>query len=594
MLNKNLIFLTSALLVLATPICGVTITRTTTGQSTEFIHAVLLGTINDPETIHDTTYAHALALHYIALNGVLPKIGTVKDTQVSYNDKTPLGHLHKLQHGTNTFIFGIVRQFNPSSEGQGPSEITDHPSDWATANKDYENTRAAVQSTINSTTVQSLHLVWSYLIQGISGFGGAASTPLIINNTVYFQDLKANVVALDLQTGTVKWSKIYNCSAVVGPNGPAVGYGKLFVAKDLYNITALDLNTGNELWTTRISTVSTTGIDIQPVVYDGMVYVATVPGTGDVFYAPGGIGTIYALNQENGSILWSFDTVDPNLWGHPEVNSGGGCWYPPAIDPATNTIFWGIANPAPFAGAPGWPNGESYAGPALYTDSLMALDHRTGLMKWYTQAVAHDIFDHDLQISPILVSATVGGIEQKVVLGAGKMGNVYAFNRDTGAILWTVPVGVHMNDSLDVLTGQTPVEPGILGGVETCMAYADGILYVPVVDMPTTYYPEGVNYSSINFAAAKGELVAIDVNLGRIIWQKPYDTMDVGAATVVNDVVFTATFDGMIYGYQAATGQQVFSYQAPAGINAWPAIVGNMIVWPTAVGGVPSLIALGI
>jgi glucose dehydrogenase len=276
------------------------------------------------------------------------------------------------------------------------------------------------------------------------------------------------------------------------------------------------------------------------------------------------------------------------------VNSGGGCWYPPAIDRATNTIFWGIANPAPFAGAPGWPNGSSYAGPALYTDSLMALDHRSGKMKWFTQALAHDIFDHDLQISPILTNATISDIEREIVIGAGKMGNVYAFDRDTGAILWTVPVGKHENDSLNNLTGDTKVLPGILGGVETCMAYSDGILYVPVVDMSTDYVPEGVNYSSIDFASAKGELVAIDVNLGKILWTKTYSTMNIGAATVVNDLVFTATYDGMIYAYKAKTGEQLFSYQGPAGINAWPAVAGNTIIWPVAVGGTPSVIALRV
>src|SRR5690606_34663662 len=121
----------------------------------------------------------------------------------------------------------------------------------------------------------------------------------------------------------------YNVAEVVGPNGPAVGWGKVFVAKDLYNVTALDAGTGEEVWTTRLSEVATTGIDIQPSVYAGLVYVSTVPGTGDVFYAPGGIGVISALDAETGEVVWSFSTVDsPDLWGHPEINSGGGAWYP--------------------------------------------------------------------------------------------------------------------------------------------------------------------------------------------------------------------------------------------------------------------------
>ena len=595
-MNKKLLGILICILLFSTipMMIGSSIRLTQTEQTTEFPFAILYGTVSNIEKIGNITYAHAVTLHYIGMTGIIIKKGLVTDKQISFLSNFPLEYLYMIPQGSETIIFGLVRGFFPKSEGQVPDEIVQYAKDWPLANKDYHNTRATTDSTITSKNVASLNLAWSYHIQGVSAYGGAASNPLIVGDTVYFQDLKANIIALDLQTGTVKWSKIYNDSSIIGPNGPAIGYGKVFVAKDLYHITALNMTNGNELWTTRISYVPTTGIDIQPIVYDGMVYVSTVPGTGDVFYAPGGIGVIYALDQETGQILWNFSTVDPNLWGHPEINSGGGCWYSPAIETTTNTIYWSIANPAPFAGAPGWPSGSSYAGPALYTDSLIALDHRTGKMKWYTQAVPHDIFDHDLQISPILTNATINNIQHQIVIGAGKMGNVYAFDRDTGTILWMVPVGKHMNDTLNVLTGETMVFPGVLGGVETNMAYSDGIVYVPVIDMSTNYLPEGVNYSSINFGTGKGELVAIDVNLGKILWTKMYDTLNVGAATVVNDVVFTATYNGMIYAYKAKTGEQLFAYQAPAGINAWPAVTGNTIIWPTGVGGTPSLIALRI
>jgi glucose dehydrogenase len=481
----------------------------------------------------------------------------------------------------------------PVSTGSPPPEITQYLEDWPLANKDYSNSRATMDSTITSNNVQTLHVAWSYPIVATGAFGGAASTPLILGDTVYFQDLHANTIALSLQTGIVKWSKIYNDTSIEGPNGPGLGYGKVFVARDLYNITALDITTGQELWTTRISTVKTTGIDIQPVVYDNLVYISTVPGTGDVFYSPGGIGVIYALNASTGAIVWQFSTVDsPDLWGHPEVNSGGGCWYPPAIDTATGMIYWDIANPAPFAGAPGWPSGTSFSGPALYTNCIVALNHANGTMGWFTQALAHDIFDHDLQISPILTNATIYGKQQPIVISAGKMGTVYAFNRDTGALLWVVPVGMHQNDLLDELQKETQVYPGVLGGVETCMAYDDGILYVPVLDLSTNYTPTGLNASSINFAQGKGELAAIDVNLGKILWVKYFDSLTLGAATVVNDLVFTATFNGMIYAFNKKTGTEVFTYQAPAGINAWPAVAGNTIIWPAGVGSTPTLIAL--
>lgn len=382
----------------------------------------------------------------------------------------------------------------------------------------------------------------------------------------------------------------------MGPNGPAVGWGKVFVAKDLYTIAALNMSTGEELWSVKISDVNTTGVDIQPSVYDGMVYVSTVPGTADIFYAPGGIGVIYALDQQTGKVAWQFSTVDtPDLWGHKEVNSGGGCWYSPSIDLDTGIMYWGIANPAPFPGTKEWPNGSSRPGPNLYTNSMMALDHKTGEMKWFTQVNPHDIFDYDFEASPILASANISGKQQDIVIGAGKMGRVYAFNRQTGAILWAAVVGEHQNDQLAALpNGTTRVQPSVIGGVETPMAYSDGVAYVPVVNMFTDWTPSAPDFASLNFSSGKGELVAVDVSTGKILWSKVFNSINVGGATVVNDLVFTATYDGTIYGLKKGTGEQVFSTKAPAGINGWPAVAGDTIIWPVGVGGVPSLIALKI
>ena len=357
--------------------------------------------------------------------------------------------------GVSTFF--LERSVTYAANEPIPPEVTQHAKDWPLPNRDYGNTRFTADATINTSNVGSLKLEWSFKIPGIGVYGGGASNPIIMGDNIYFQDLKANVFSLNLRDGHVNWQKIYNNSAVVGPNGPAVGWNKVFVAKDLYTIAALNSSTGEEIWATKISNVNTTGIDIQPSVYDNMIYVSTVPGTGDIFYAPGGIGVIYALDQTTGNVMWNFSTVDtPNLWGHPEINSGGGCWYTPAIDTNSGVTFWGISNPAPFPGIEGWPSGSSRPGPNLYTNTMMALYHNNGTMKWFNQVLPHDIFDHDLQIAPILAKTKVNGSQQDIVIGAGKMGTVYAFNRDTGTLLWHTNVGEHQNDTLTVLPLETP------------------------------------------------------------------------------------------------------------------------------------------
>lgn len=478
-----------------------------------------------------------------------------------------------------------------------PPEVAMYSSDWPVANKDYANTRATNDSPINSSNVLDLGVAWSFPIPGISAYGAGASNPLIQGEKVFFQDLQGNVFCLDLASGEVLWEKIYNSTSVVGPNGPAAGWGKVFLAKDLYNMTALDLASGEELWSIRLSEVSTTGIDIQPALYDGMVYTSTVPGTGDVFYAPGGIGVIYALDQETGEVKWNFSTVDtPELWGHPEINSGGGCWFTPSIDLATGVMFWAIANPAPFPGTEDWPSGSSRPGHNLYTNTMMALNHSSGEMVWYRQVLPHDLLDHDLQIAPILATLDMegGGEMEDLVIGAGKMGKVYAFNRSTGELLWVTTVGRYTEESqLDRLPeGTSHIYPGVLGGVETPMAYSSGMLFVPVVNLPADWTPTELDVSTLDFSQGRGELVALDARTGKILWIRHFDSMVLGGATVVNDLVFAATYDGNIYAFNAQSGERLLKYQAPAGINGWPAVAGDTVIWPAGMGSSPSLIAL--
>src|SRR5207302_6098719 len=240
-------------------------------------------------------------------------------------------------------------------------------------------------SSISSGNVGQLGTAWTFGVIGVSSHGALATSPVVVNGTVYLQDLQSNVYAIDLQTGTLKWQKLYTATNL-GPNGPAVDGGKVFVESNVQTVAALDATTGAEVWSTQLATVDTQGIDQQIGAYGGTVYVSTVPGTGRTnFYPGGGMGIIYALDEQTGSVKWSFNTVkDGDLWGHPDVNSGGGAWYPPAIDTSTGMTYWGTGNPGPFPGTDEYPNGSSRPGPNLYTNSVLAIDS-SGLLQWYHQ-----------------------------------------------------------------------------------------------------------------------------------------------------------------------------------------------------------------
>jgi outer membrane protein assembly factor BamB len=492
-----------------------------------------------------------------------------------------------------------------SAPGSPPPESTQNENDWPLPNHDYGNTRASKTSSINSTNINTLGAAWVHNVpSGQSTFGSMNTTPLIIGDTAYIQDIGNNVIALDLATGQQKWQTVYNLTNL-GPNGVAAGYGKLFASAGPYDVVALDMNTGKEVWrTTLINAVQdislgVNGIDMQPTVYDGMVYIATVPGNAGVFYAGGGMGIIYALDANTGNPVWSFNTVYPVDWvtSQKNINSGGGCWYSPAIDTSTGVIYWGIANPGPFPGqtkgegiSQDWPNGTSRPGPNLYTCSMTAFDHTNGNMFWYNQVWPHDIADYDLQIAPILGTANYGGKDQNIVIGAGKMGRVYAFNSQSGALIWTTNVGQHNgNDELSTFPtdGTITVMPGSLGGVETPMSYADNVVYV-IANNLAIDYTNGLTFKLHDFKENTSDLVAIDVNTGHILWDKTLPSGGYGGTTVVNDLVFTGTYDGTLYAFNRTSGQQVWTYQAPAGINAWPAVAGDTIVWPIAGPGGPA------
>ena len=198
-------------------------------------------------------------------------------------------------------------------------------------------------------------------------------------------------------------------------------------------------------------------------------------------------------------------------------------------------------------------------------------------------------------LSPILTAATINGKQTSIVIGSGKMGKVYAFDRKSGEIYWQTPVGQHQNDDLTELPpGTTRVLPGPDGGVLTPMACADGVLFVPIVNHPGDYTPTNFIESTYNTSPGKGELVALDVSTGKPSWSKSLDSITIGAATVVNDLVFTSTVDGMIYALDKRIGKEVWGFQTSGSINGWPAVSRDFIIFPIGIGPEAQLIAFQI
>jgi outer membrane protein assembly factor BamB len=484
--------------------------------------------------------------------------------------------------GSSSSKSGTTTAAAPShaaSVGSAPPEWAANTNAWPAHNYDLSNTRATTNTDLNATNVSKLKPKWRFKLPYIGAFGAYASNPIVLNGVVYIEDPDSNVYALNQQTGAVMWKHLYKSPTPSGgPNGLALGYGKLFGATEA-TVFALDPKTGKQLWMSRkLTNNKNEGIDMAPQLYDNKVLISTIPGSSTNFYHPGALGIVYSLNAKTGKTIWKFNTIKGGykLFGHPEVNSGGGLWYPPSVD-SRGRIFMGVANPAPYPGTPKFPNGSSHPGPDLYTDSLVALDGATGKLLWFNQVTPHDFRDYDFQVAPIIRSETIGGTATEVVIGAGKAGRVIAFRADNGKRLWTRNVGVHKFDS-----GPFPLkkaicyEPGSLGGVETPMAASGNLVFVPFVNLCFSTTASATNISNLN--GGTGGLAAIDTSTGRISWMHNLPSPAYGAATVANDVVFTATLAGKVYAYDTKTGKALWTTQAPAGINAFPAVTKDMLI----------------
>jgi outer membrane protein assembly factor BamB len=491
-----------------------------------------------------------------------------------------------------------------SKKKPSTSKTTSASAGWTLPNGNLQNTRD-VPSQINASNVSKLGVAWTVPIKATGTFGGYAATPVIVNGVLYTQDLDSNVEAIKLSTGKVLWTHVYN-SPNEGPDGVTVGNGTVYAATAT-SVVALQAATGEQLWSRKLIRNTNEGIDMAPGYYKGTLYVSTVPGNAyKGFYLGNGEATLWALNATSGTPDWKWDEVG-DLWSHgnkklQDINSGGGQWEPPSIDSQGN-IYIGVSNPAPLGGTPQYPWGTSRPGPDLYTDSIVKLSPQ-GKLLWYYQLTPHDLFDWDMNNTPMLT--TVNG--QPAAIDGGKAGIMVAVSAQTGKVLWKLPVGVHKTPANDSLVteysspkqafhsklGKTILsEPGEFGGVESQPATNGSTVFAAVnnlaLPMPDTGSAATSKESAAQAAKAlkalaaatskgTGDMVAINQNTGKLIWDDHLSSSPYGAATVTNNVVFTTTYNGHLEAFNAATGAVLLNTPLSAATNAPVMVDGPYVI----------------
>jgi len=456
---------------------------------------------------------------------------------------------------------------------------------WALPNGDLGNHRVA-DSAIDAANVGTLKVAWTRDVTSKALYGSFASMPLIADGTVYLQDLGSNVSAVDEATGATKWTRTYD-EPVIGPNGLNLQGGVLYgvTASSVFALRASD---GAELW--RVTPVTPATLTGAPAVHGGLVYAGTITRAGG--------GLVFALDQRTGATRWTFNTLkDPSVI--PAANPAGGIWNTPLIDPS-GSVYFGTGNayttPRQLLEHPT---------PLLYTNSLLKLSGAKGSLDWYFQAVPNDFYDWDLQLSPMWVPG-----KRPMVVTGGKMGYVYAIDPGTGKVVWKIPVGDHNGRDQDsrkalehpgsvTLTPPVTIEPGVYGGVETNMAYDHGVVYAAISNLGTTLSDLDTNYGgatgTFKFDGNTGEMLAIDVRSGRVLWTTKLPTMALGAATISNDLVFTTTFDGTVVALSRSDGSIVWTGDLGMRTNAPLTIAGGTLVtaasYPAEPGQVAKVVA---
>jgi PQQ-dependent dehydrogenase (methanol/ethanol family) len=280
-------------------------------------------------------------------------------------------------------------------------------------------------------------------------------------------------------------------------------------------------------------------------------------------------------------------------WRH----GGGPVWQHPSYDPASGLVIFGVGNPAPDNTA------DVRPGDNLYTDCIVALDARTGKLKWYYQEVSHDRWDYDPMSPPLLVTANdSAGKPIPAVVESGKDGFLYVLDRRNGhPIRKSEPLTVLQN----YMTPPTPdgviMNPGTLGGNDWSPAsYSPetGYVYVEENVLPMkykavheTFRPPAQWWGGVVVATPSGHygfIEAVDPNTGRIVWQhRTEKPIIAGSIATAGGLVFTGTSDKKVLALDARTGDVLWSADAPAGVNAPPityAIGGRQFVTVAATG----------
>lgn len=472
--------------------------------------------------------------------------------------------------------------------------------DWTMYNGSLAGERYSNLTQITTANVSRLEQTCAFETQDTVSF---QSGIVAVDGTLYFTAFNTTY-AVDGSNCQQKWkfTRPEPPTMLRVNRGVAYGRGVVYRGTGDGHVLAIDAETGQLRWDVAIADPKKgESVPMAPVAWNDLVFVGNAGG--DFF---GVTGRIYGLDAASGRRVWQFHTVPDSgparaTWpkASPEnPPTGGATWTSYALDELTGTLYVTTGNPAPDFVI------ELRPGANLYTNSVLALDARTGQLQGYIQVIRGDFHDWDVSAAPALIG-TKGGLP--LVIAGAKDGMVYGIERGrSGQATGDASPPESLALNLRYATATTTREnvntaltserftrfcPGSQGGIEwngPTYHRASGTIIVNSIDWCTSVKLQnpdtmrgasgkpwtGMDDEHMAFGRMdptsmwKGWVTAIDAENGTVRWTvRTPKPMVAGITATAGGLVFTGDLDGQVLAYDVTSGKVLWSRSAGGAIG---------------------------
>ena len=328
--------------------------------------------------------------------------------------------------------------------------------DWTNFHGNAMAQKYSASIQITPENVDQLEKVWELHTGDVSDGKGEipgtvwSATPIVANDTVYIGTPFYRVIAVEPDTGKVKWSYdpktelkaltqpelknrgVTYWQAADGATGPCSK--RVYIGTMSGQLHALDADTGAlcadfgkggildvNQWNKPGANFPLSQLQ-PPTVYKDMLLLGWAGK--DWVDSENPLGSVHAIDARTGELRWKFYSIPE---GYPGKTGTANVWTAMSVDVANGLVYLPVSSPSPdFYG------GDRLAQPIEYATSITALNGDTGQVVWSRQLVHHDIWDYDINAAPALIDIPKDGGTVPALVATSKMGMAFVLNRLTG------------------------------------------------------------------------------------------------------------------------------------------------------------------